>query len=108
MLAQDLNEIQNEAGLSGVGTNLGGIISDNLKYVFGIAGLLLLIYMISGGIQLMFSRGDPKAVQAAQGKITNALIGFLVVVFAYAISDLLGQVFDIDQLNQIFGGRSIR
>ena len=44
----------------------------------------------------MTSRGDPKAAQSAQGKITNALIGFIVVIFAYVIVKLFGQIFGIE------------
>ena len=49
----------------------------------------------------MTSRGDPKAMQSAQAKITNALIGFVVIIFAYFIVQLFGQVFGIE--NTLFG-----
>jgi hypothetical protein len=49
----------------------------------------------------MTSRGDPKAAQGAQAKITNALIGFIIVIFAFFIVQLFGQVFGIQ--NTLFG-----
>jgi hypothetical protein len=75
---------------------LGGIFSVILNtYIFYAAGIALLIYLIIGGLQMMLSKGDPKAVQAAQGKITNAVIGFVIVFLAYFIVQLLGQILGI-------------
>ena len=87
-------------------TDFGKILTAFLPYLFSLAGILLLIYMITGGLQMMFAKGDPKALQSAQGKITTALIGFVVVIMAYFIVSLLGRMFGIDQFHQIFGGRT--
>jgi len=76
-------------------TNLGNIITQLLPYVFALAAILLLIYLVLGGLQLMTSQGDPKAVEGARAKITNALIGLIVIVLAYAIVKLLGQILGI-------------
>lgn len=109
MLAQNLDSIQQNAGIKDQGT-LGDIISQIFKtYIFYAAGILLLVYLVMGGFQLMFSKGDPKATEGAKGKITNALIGFVIVFIAFWLVRIIGQVFDIDQFTQIFGGgRSIR
>ena len=102
MLAQNLDNIQSRAGLGGVPRDVGGVISNAIPYVFGISGFLLLIYMISGGLQLMTSRGDPKAVQTAQGKITNALLGFVIVLVSAGLVVLLGRILGIDVFSGIF------
>lgn len=81
--------------------DLGSIVSDILPYIFGAAGLALLIYLIMGGLQMMTSRGDPKAAQGAQAKITNAVIGFVVIIFAFFIVQIFGQIFGIE--NTLFG-----
>ena len=83
-------------------TTLGTVITKVLPYVFDAAGLLLLVYLVLGGLQLMTSRGDPKAVQAAQAKITSALIGFVIIFLAAAIVILLGQMFGISMFSQLF------
>lgn len=101
MLAQiDLEQVQN-IGLpqfvlrGGRTTGVGGLFTIILPYVFIAAGIALLIYLIVGGLQLMTSRGDPKAVQGAQTRITNALIGFAIVILAYFIVQLFGQIFGL-------------
>jgi len=85
---------------------LGGIIGNTLPYIFAAAGMALLIYLVLGGLQMMTSRGDPKAMQAAQAKITNALIGFIIVIFAFVIVRLFGDLFGLrlTLFSQIFGG----
>ena len=94
MLAQlDLNQIQNNAFPSNnIPNSVGKFIGNILPYIFGAAAIALLIYLILGGFQLMTSQGDPKAAQGAQAKITNAVIGFIIVIFAYVIIRLLGTV----------------
>jgi hypothetical protein len=105
LLAQDFDSIQSQ-GLPGFtgGSNVGEFISNSkiLDYVFGAAALLLLIYLVTAGLGMMMSRGDPKAMQAAQSKITNALIGFVIVFFAYALVSIIGKVFGIAVFGTIF------
>lgn len=108
MLAQTLNLPQVQAnafGSSVLPTSIGDFIGKTLPYIFGAAGIALLIYLILGGFQLMTSRGDPKAAQSAQAKITNAVIGFIVVIFAFFIVQIFGLIFGIKgtAFGQIFG-----
>jgi hypothetical protein len=106
MLAQNLYEINNKAGLSGTTSDPGELINKILPYVFGAAGIAILIYLVMGGLQLMLSRGDPKAMQAAQGKITNAFIGFTIIIVSFVLVRLIGQLLGISVFSQIFGGGS--
>ena len=81
---------------------LGEIISGLLPYLFTGAGLLLLLYLIFGGLQLMTSRGDPKAVESAKGKITGALIGFLIVFASYWIVQITASILKLQPILDIF------
>jgi uncharacterized membrane protein len=107
MLAQlNLDQIQASAfpkSTFGGSATIGDFIKNSgiLNYVFSAAGIALLIYFILGGFQLMTSRGDPKAMQAAQAKITNALIGFVIIIIAFFIVQLLGQLLGL-QSNMYF------
>jgi hypothetical protein len=76
--------------------NLGQIIAGIMPWIFTIAGMLLLMYLIFGGIQLMLSQGDPKNAQAAKAHITNALIGFIIIFIAYWVVQLLGIVLGLN------------
>jgi len=112
MLTQnlDLDKIQKGAfptAKFGSTTKIGSIINSVLPYIFAAAGIALLIYLVLGGLQMMTSRGDPKSMQAAQAKITNAIIGFVVVFLAFTIVQLVAQVLGLEgtTFSQIFGGK---
>ena len=94
-LDNPFHQIGSPSVLTGANSNLGSIFTVVLPFVFYGAGIALLIYMVLGGFQLMLSKGDPKAIQAAQAKITNAIIGFLIVIGSAVIVRLLGQLFGL-------------
>ena len=76
-------------------TNLGGVISEFLKYLFPLAGLLLFAYLVMGGFSYLTSGGDPKATEQAKSKVTNAIVGFVILVVAYWIVQIFGYMFGI-------------
>lgn len=106
MPAQDLNKIQSSAlptlEFKGGAGNVGSIITSIIPYLFFIAGALLLINLIIGGLQMMLSRGDPKAMQSAQSKITASIIGFVIVLASYWLVQLVGNIFKIEAIKSIF------
>lgn len=66
-----------------------GFITWLLPKVFGIAGGIAFLLMVSGFIQMATSKGDPKAVQAAKETIGSAITGLLVSIFALFILRLV-------------------
>jgi len=81
---------------------LGEIVSGLLPYLFTSAGLLLLLYLLFGGFQLMTSGGDPKKMQEARGKIANALVGFIIVFIAYWLVQIIASVLGLGKIGEIF------
>lgn len=57
-----------------------------------ISVVLLLIY---GGYMLMSSKGDPDKLQEAKQVITNAIIGFVVILLCVAILVLISNTFNL-------------
>jgi hypothetical protein len=102
LIAQNLNEIQEASGVKLKFNDVGGFVGEAVWYVFGFAGILLLVYMVAGGLQLMTSGGDPKAMQSAQGKITNALLGFVIILVSAGVVVLLGRILNIDVFSNLF------
>ena len=76
-------------------TNLSSIVNVALPYLFGIAGILLFLMLVWGGFDLLTAMGDPKKAETAKNKITNALIGILIIIFAYWLVVLLDYVFKL-------------
>lgn len=76
-------------------TTLGKIISNLLPYIFAAAGILLFIYLLIGGFQLLTSAGEPKTIEEAKSKITNAIIGFVIIFIAYWLIQVVQTIFGI-------------
>lgn len=97
----DLNQIQQNAFPQstlelGAKTSVGDIVSMAIPWIFTIAGMVLLVYLIFGGLSMMMSRGDPKQVEGAKSHITNALIGFIIIFIAYWVVQLFGLVLGLN------------
>lgn len=82
--------------------SLGGVISAVLPYMFMIAGVGVLFFLIYGGYQMMVSQGNEKTMEEARGKITNAIIGFIVIFVAFWIMQALGVIFGLQGFGGIF------
>lgn len=65
--------------------SIGDLISEFLPLVLTIAGALVLLYLLWGGLQYIFSQGDPKEVQKARSRMTYAIIGLVVLVVAFLV-----------------------
>lgn len=77
---------------------IGDIISALLPYVYVLAGLTLFILLIIGGFGLLTSGGAPEKIKAAQGKITSAVIGFVIIFISYWLVRILEIVLGISIL----------
>jgi hypothetical protein len=84
-------------------TNIGSIVGKSLTYVFAFAGVGLLLMIIASGFGMMLSAGDPKKLQMARGRLTNAIVGFLLVFAAFWIVQAAGTIFGWESIIQIFG-----
>jgi len=79
------------------------IITGSIRLVLILASLVFFFMLVWGGIQWMMSGGDKNAAEAARSKITNALIGLVIVFSAWAIMALIKSLFGVD----IMGGFDI-
>jgi hypothetical protein len=75
--------------------NIGNIFSALLPYLYVAAGIILLIMLIVGGLGLMTAAGNPDKMKAGYGKITNALIGFLIVFISYFVVQIVETILGI-------------
>jgi hypothetical protein len=75
--------------------NVGSVIGQILPYVYTIAGLALLIMLIAGGVTLMTAAGSPDKAKEGYGKITGALIGFVIIFISYFVVQLIETVLGV-------------
>ncbi len=76
-------------GNAGIGT----ILNKAIPIVIGLAGLGLLIMLISAGYTIMTSAGDAKKMEEGKQRLTNAIVGFFIVFGAYWLVQILGIMF---------------
>lgn len=71
-----------------------------LRNVYGLVGLILIALLIYGGFIIISSgSGDPKKTAQGQQLITQALIGFLIVIASYLIVKLIETLTGFSILN---------
>ena len=77
---------------TGWAKNIGSLISSVLTIVMVVAILLVLLYLIMGGIEWITSGGDKGKTEGARNKITAAIIGIIILAAAYALVQLVAYV----------------
>ena len=81
---------------------LGKVISSLIGAFLILAFLLALLYLLTGGVAWITSEGDKQNLEKARQKITQAIVGLVIVASAFAIFKLVGQFFGLDIGNLVF------
>lgn len=80
------NDAPNAAACKGGSASpINPILVRAINLVAVIAGLIAVIFIIVGGLQFIFSAGDPSKAEAARNTIIYAVVGLLVIGVARAI-----------------------
>lgn len=104
VFAQTLN-IDNQYSITGtVGkfTNIGSILNEAVPFIFAFAGIGLLLMLLAAGFNFLTSAGDPKKLETGKQRLTNALVGFLVIFVAYWAVQMAGMIFGIKEIQDTF------
>ena len=90
----NVNTIANDAGLNSSVTP-GKAISNIIKLVLALLGVIALIIIIIGGFQWMTSGGDSSKIDASKKLMMNGIIGLVIILLAFVIQQFV--------VNLIFG-----
>lgn len=92
-------------GGSGMGWGIGGfvdlfnrVMSIIIGFLTIIAGLWFLLQFFFGAFAWLTAGSDKTALENAQKKITNSIIGLVVVVAAIFIIEIIGNIMGLDIL----------
>ncbi len=91
-----------------IGAAIGGLIS----FIFVLAAIIALIFLLIGGIRWITSGGDKSNIEGARDSIIAAIVGLVIIFLSYVILNVvLHFLFGIDLLNTGFniptiGGKS--
>ena len=73
-------------------SQLYNVLGTVLNIVFYVGISLTVVFLIIGGIRYITSGRSKEGSTAARGMITNSIIGFIIVVGAFAIKTILANV----------------
>ena len=83
-------------------TSIGQAISPLVMPGFSVAAAAVVIYFLWGAFNILKSGGNKEEMAAARGMITHAIIGFIILIFAFLILQfLLSSLFGITEF-QLF------
>lgn len=85
-----LNNTRSASGVTG-GSDLPTIIGSLINVVLGFLGIVLLFYVLRAGFLWMTAGGDEKQVTTAKNMIRDAVIGLVVIIAGFAISNFVLQ-----------------
>lgn len=65
-----------------------------LGFVIGV--IIFVAIIIVGAIQWIISGGDKGGIESAKGKITNAIIGIIILLGAFAVISVIENFFGVE------------
>jgi hypothetical protein len=77
-------------------TDLGRLISSFVSGAIVLSLILVLFYLIIGGVQWITSGGDKGKTESARNKITSAVVGLAIVAASWAVFTVIGYLFGVD------------
>lgn len=73
-------------------SQLQNVLENAVGAIIALAGIILFIMLLLGGIKYITSGGEPKAVESARHTLTYAIGGLVLVLLSYLILYIIGQV----------------
>ncbi len=96
---EQVGEVGDKAGVgSAASASLPEVVGRVINVLLGFIGILLLVYMLYAGFLWMTSGGEDKKATEAKTMIKNAIIGLLIIIAAFAITNfVLGSLINVAQ-----------
>lgn len=77
-------------------SDLSTLFNNAVTAIIALAGIVLFIMLIVGGVKYITSGGDPKATEGAKNTITYAIGGLLLILLSYLILVILSRITGAD------------
>lgn len=103
LIAQEItNPVVSNFGSGAPSTAFTNIIVTVWRTAITLGGLALLLMLLIGAFEWVSAGGDKGKIEAARERITQGIIGMLVLMGTVAISIFIGNTFKIDLLRPTF------
>jgi ABC-type uncharacterized transport system permease subunit len=73
--------------------DLGSVINKLVSFLIPFAAVILVLIFMWGGYDFLMSQGSADKLKAAKAKITAGIIGFVLLILAYFITNLFASLF---------------
>lgn len=101
-MLQIFGPIQNPTNYQSTdGNGIFRFISTIFKLAGIVAGIYFIFQLITAGYGYLSSNGDPKKTEAAWAKITQSLIGLIIVATSFVIASVVGGFLNINILQPV-------
>lgn len=70
-------------------------INRALSYIFPLAGMILFVMLVWGGVEVLATSATKKSMEAGTKRATTALLGFLLLFVAYWLIQIIETIFGI-------------
>ncbi len=84
-----LSGTANAAGYGSTAPDLASVVGKLIGQLLGLVGVILMAYVLYGGFMWMTAAGEPKKVSTAKDVIRDAMIGLVIIVTAYALTNFV-------------------
>ncbi len=84
------NKVSQKAGL--FDRSITGTVASAISGALSLIAIFFFILMVYGGFLWMTARGNDDQVEKAKNLIKDAIIGMVIVVMAYGITVVVGQI----------------
>lgn len=90
-----------ENGPTLAGKSLASFISPLIQDVFVLAGVVLVLLLIFGGVTYIMNAGsgDKEGMEKGKNALTSALLGFIIIFVAYWIVQIIGYITGVNIFN---------
>ncbi|MBI4040143.1 hypothetical protein HY389_02205 [Candidatus Daviesbacteria bacterium] len=86
-------------------SSLGDLISGLARVGLYITLVLMIAWLVWGIFDYLFASGDKESLGKARARITHAIIGFLIVTLAFALTEYAKTIFP--EVNNFLKGNNI-
>lgn len=73
--------------------DLNKVIGNAINFVFVVAALLALVFLIIGGVKWLTSQGEKEGVNKARETIVAAIVGLVIIFLSYLIVNFVLNLF---------------
>ncbi len=77
-------------------SDLEKVFTNLVQSLLGLAGIVLFVLILLGGLKYITSGGDPKAMESAQKTITYAIGGLIIILLSYLILVFIAKITGVD------------